>query len=92
MNAMSGFRTELKTTCWRGQDKPKRDSLAGWKSLACKITRTFSLTGHLMHPLFNLKLFLKRKKKKDTYQIPAWSVMEEDMETEKKSRMGQFQS
>ena len=33
----------------------------------------------------------QRKKKKDTYQIPAWSVMEEDMETEKKSRMGQFQ-
>lgn len=26
----------------------------------------------------------QRKEKKDRYQIPAWSVMEEDMETEKK--------
>ena len=64
MNAMSGFQTELKTTCLWGQDKPKRDSLVGWKSLVYKITHTFFLTEHLMHLLFTLKLFLKRKKKK----------------------------
>ena len=66
MNAMSGFQTELKTTCLWGQDKPKRDSLVGWKSLVYKITHTFFLTEHLMHLLFTLKLFLKRKKKKSS--------------------------
>ena len=64
MNAVSGLQTELKTTHLWGQDKPKRDSLVRWKSLVYKITHTFSLTEHLMHLLFTLKLFLKRKKKK----------------------------
>ena len=48
--------------------------MAGWESPVCKITRTFSLTGHLMHPLFTLKLFLKRKKKKFAHNVIQSSI------------------